>query len=156
MARGRSKLTDKEEKILVQAQLMGLSTASMVRIGNRLRAIDKERIEKAAVDDYTSGFSWAPMLDEAKNNKQIGWAVTAPSGHIFEFTERCWAKPTYYERRFSYTVTIRKPGTRFKMRVYSDVITSIHNDWLARLCPEGSKELYAMIRWARAFNLQGD
>jgi hypothetical protein len=51
MARGRAALTDKEERILIQAQLMGLSTASMVKIGNRLKALEQEREAMNHIND---------------------------------------------------------------------------------------------------------
>ena len=64
MPRGRKALTDKQERILVQCQLMGLTTADMVQISNRLRALDKEREFKSRVNEFASGFTWTAKILE--------------------------------------------------------------------------------------------
>ena len=150
MTRGRAPLTDKEEKILIQAQLMGLSTASMVKIGNRLRALEKDRRDKAEIDEYTQGFTWNKLMDPVQPHRQIGWSVTTPEGHVCEFTHRKRVTSrSWYQRTFNYRVKISKPGTRFKVREVKKAEINVHDDWRARLCPENNKELYAMVRWAR-------
>ena len=45
MTRVRAKLTDKQERILVQAQLMGLTPRDMTQISNRVVALQKEAEE---------------------------------------------------------------------------------------------------------------
>ena len=58
MSRGRKPLTDKQERILVQCQLMGMTTADLVTISNRLKAIDAENEFRSRVAEATHGFSW--------------------------------------------------------------------------------------------------
>ena len=49
MARERAKLSDKQERILVQCQLMGLTPSDMTQISNRLVALERERGFKADI-----------------------------------------------------------------------------------------------------------
>lgn len=142
MARSRAKLSDKEEKILVQAQLMGLTTESMVRIGNRLRALDKERKDKAAIAAACHGITQEKLDDK-------GWKITVSSGHVLAFTPakkngKAW---TGWQSKF-WNIAVTKPGTRYTPKeieardVYQDY--TIPN----RLCPENSRELYSLILFA--------
>lgn len=139
MARGRVALTDKEEKILLQAQLMGLSTSSMIKIGNRLRALEKEREDKALIDQTCQGFTWVKC--------ETGWVIVTPDNYHCEFTDEKRGKSTWYDRVFTYKVKVYKPGTRFKPKFLKDCSVRISDDWRAKLCPEGSKNLYGMIRF---------
>jgi hypothetical protein len=144
MARERAKLTDKEEKILVQAQLMGLTTASMVKIGNRLKALEHEREVKAEIDTVTSQFSY-----KQKEGK-LGWEITTSDGHVWHFTNRHYNSRNVgwnYKKTISYTICLEKPGTRFQPRVSKNHELYISDDWgPAKFMPEKSKELYAMMR----------
>jgi hypothetical protein len=139
MARGRVALTDKEEKILLQAQLMGLSTSSMVKIGNRLRALEKEREDKALIDQTCQGFSWVKT--------PTGWIVITPDNYHCEFTDEKRGKSTWYERVYTYKLKVYKPGTRFKPKFFKERSIRVSDDWRAKLCPAGSKNLYGMIRF---------
>lgn len=139
MSRGRAALTDKEEKILIQSQLMGLTPSSMVKIGNRLKAIEKEREDKAHIDQTCQGYTWV------KN--QAGWTIITPENYHCEFTDEKKGKSTWYDRVFSYKVKVHKPGTRFKPRFFKEKSIRISDDWKAKLCPAGSKTVYGMIRF---------
>jgi hypothetical protein len=143
MPRGRAKLTDKEERILVQAQLMGLGTESMVRIGNRLRALDKEREFRSKVDEAASGFSWT-----VKNSSSF--TITDSKGKIYEvavtkdYSNYDWnhGGPKSYA-----DVTITHPGTRFKKRVINKHnLNNPWNDEIVSACPEKNKYLYRVMR----------
>ena len=139
MARGRAALTNKEEKILIQAQLMGLSTASMIKIGNRLRALEQERDAIAQIDQDCQGYSWAPIKD--------GWVITTPDRYVVEFTNQRAGKSSWYQKNWAFDVKVSKPGTRFKVREFKKKEVSVSDDWKARLCPAGSKIVYAMVRF---------
>lgn len=139
MPRGRAALTDKEEKILVQAQLMGLSTSSMVKIGNRLKAIEKEREDKALIDQTCQGYTWIKT--------DTGWTIITPENYHCEFTDKKQGKSSWYERVFTYKVKVYKPNTRFKPRFFKEKSIRISDDWKAKLCPAGDKGVYAMIRF---------
>ena len=139
MARGRAALTDKEEKILIQAQLMGLSTASMVKIGNRLRALEKERDDIAEINNACQGYSWSEIKG--------GWAVVTPDKYTVEFTNQTRGRDSWYQVNWNFDIKVYKPGTRFKPRTYKKKGINVSNDWKARLCPANSKVLYALIRY---------
>lgn len=59
---------------------MGLSTASMVKIGNRLRALEKEREEIDRINETVQGFVFSETQDVEKLQ------VTDPDGHVIEAT----------------------------------------------------------------------
>lgn len=140
MARGRAQLTEKQERILIQAQLMGLTPQDMQRISNRLIALQKEAEEIQKVGDNVRGYSWT--RDDNKN-----WIVTTPDGHVCKFTKGKNKKTQWWETTYNYDVTVTKPGTAFKTRELKDRRISQRNEWRAKLLPEKNKELYGMIIW---------
>ena len=140
MARGRAPLTDKEEKILIQAQLMGLSTASMVKIGNRLRALEQEREAIANIENTVAGYTWEDLTSG-------NWKITTPEGHLVEATKTARGKSSWNHYGWNYNIKVSKPGTRFKERSYKEQSMYMEYDWKKRLMPGNSKELYALIRW---------
>ncbi len=143
MPRGRAALTDKEERILVQAQLMGLSTASMVKIGNRLKALEQEREEIARIDEACQGFTWT------ENQTADKLSVTTPDGMVIEAVRGVRGKSHWNKFTWNYTIRVTKPGTRFKPRNYKNKELSCDYDWKKRLMPAKSKELYSLILWAK-------
>ena len=144
MARERVALTDKEEKILIQAQLMGLTTSSMVKIGNRLKALEREREIKSDVDQLVSKFTY-----KQKENK-TGWEVTDEEGRVWHFTNRLrsrrnsgWSNHV----EVMYDIAVEKPGTRFQVRSATHQTIYMSEDWgPAKFMPEKNKELYAIMR----------
>lgn len=143
MARDRVKLTDKEEKILVQAQLMGLSTSSMIKIGNRLKALELERDRKVEIDQVVSEYTY-----KEKSDKQ-GWEVTEKDGKVWHFTNRRKTKSSSWRSSVElyFDIAVEKPGTRFHLRVSKAQRVYISDDWgPAKLMPEKNKELYAILR----------
>jgi hypothetical protein len=140
MPRQRARLTDKQERILVQAQLMGLTPRDMQRISNRLIALQKEAEESKNVNDTISGYTWI------KNDKE-SWTITTPEGYVCKFGKPMKGNRMFWETVKEYPITVTKPGTAFKTRVLQKKQVSIRNEWLAKLCPENSKELYGMIKW---------
>jgi len=143
MPRSRAALSDKEERILVQAQLMGLSTASMVKIGNRLKALEKERDEIARINDVCQGFTWAE-----KQTADL-LTVTTSDGTVIEAVRGSKGKSHWNKFTWTYTIKVSKPGTRFKTRTYKDRELSCDYDWKKKLMPAQSKELYSLIRWVK-------
>ena len=141
MARSRAKLSEKQERILIQAQLMGLTPHDMQQISNRLIALQKEAEEIKKIGETTQGFSWT------KTEKGT-WNVRTPDGHLCEFSKgKKNSRRGYWERRLEYTIHVTKPGTAFKPRNFTKEI-GIRDEWVARLCPANSKELYALVNWA--------
>jgi hypothetical protein len=141
MARGRAKLSDKQERILVQAQLMGLTPRDMQQISNRLIALQREADEIKKVGDAIQGYSWT------KTEKGT-WNITTPDGYLCEFSKGQRVKRDYWSRKLDYSIKVTKPGTAFKPRHLQKKGIGVNDDWTARICPEGSKELYALINWA--------
>lgn len=151
MARERTPLTEKEERILVQAQLMGLSTASMVKIGNRLRALEKEREAVAELNDAVHGFSWEGV--QTANNL----SVVTPKGYTVTATRSTGGKSYWRHYNWYYEVVISKPGTRFKERRIDGVELRVDYNWKKKHMPANSKELYALINWCRnQYNIDMD
>lgn len=139
----RKPLTDKEERILVQAQLMGLTTDSMVRIGNRLRALEREAEEIAQINEAVAGYTWeTPSKEKLTIVNPEGYKITAHST-----TPRRSSSFYYRSMSRSYDLDISKPGTRVKLRQVSDVNLMEGRDWRKRMMPANSKELYSLIRW---------
>lgn len=143
MPRGRKKLTDKQERILIQCQLMGLTTADLVTISNRLKAIDKENEFRAQVSEVTAGFSW-----KIKNKREF--TITGREGHVYDVKcTRDYSRRSWNDLNHDYAViTVSKPGTRFKTHTISD--HRLNKDWaddeVIGICPEGSKYLYRVMR----------
>ena len=141
MARGRAKLTEKQERILVQAQLMGLTPRDMQQISNRLIALQREADEIKKIGENVQGFTWSKTDNGT-------WNVTTPEGYLCEFSKGSSGKRSYWERTKDYTIKVTKPGTAFKVRQFKKGI-GIRDEWIAKLCPENSKELYALVCWAQ-------
>lgn len=142
MPRGRKPLTDKQERILVQCQLMGLTTADLVTISNRLKALDIEREFKARVAEASHGFTWT--MKDRRN-----FTLTDSAGHVYDvkvvsdYSSSSWSQQCHDYA----SITVSKPGTRFKPRTVSS--HPLRNPWgdeIVSACPEGSKYLYRMMR----------
>lgn len=146
--RGRAALTEKEERILIQSQLMGLTPSSMVKIGNRLKALEKEAQDIAEINEACQGFSWEVLKDETRKNDKAGWVVTTPDNFKVKFV-RGKKKTRWGGYEVVWDLHVTKPGTRYKPRVLKDKSLHVDYDWRAKLCPANSKELYSCIRYCR-------
>ncbi len=142
MARGRAKLTEKQERILIQAQLMGLTARDMQQIGNRLIALQKEARDRQEIENYCQGFSW----EKTKDNE---WRVTTPEGHVVETHKTGKFRTEWNRHSIEYDFKVYKPGTRFKIRNFKKTSASVELEWRKKLMPEQSKELYGVIRWIK-------
>ena len=141
MARDRAKLTDKQERILVQCQLMGLTTRDMTQISNRLVALEREREWLRDIDESKADCEWQRV-------GTTGWVITHRDGKIYTCTpyKKSNKQQSYWDRSiYAWDVKINKPGTRFKEKVLSDVTLYVDRNVTARICPENSKELYGLL-----------
>jgi hypothetical protein len=149
MARERAKLSDKQERILVQCQLMGLTPSDMTQISNRLVALEKERGFKADIADAMADKTWT------KTNN--GWTIVDSKGRTYECQK---AKPgkrhqSYWDRAvYAWDVSISGPDKRYKAKTLSDVTVHIDFGITARICPENSKELYALLKGIKNGRIQ--
>jgi hypothetical protein len=153
MSRGRAKLTDKEEKILMMSQLMGLTPSSMVKIGNRLKALENEAREIANINEAVAGFTW-------ENLGNGNWKITDPESRVIEAIRKERGKSRWDSFSWEFDLKVSKPGTRFKPRMFKKQSVRCEYDWKKRLMPGNSKELYAIIRslkyidWTQAVELK--
>jgi hypothetical protein len=144
MPRGRKQLTDKQERILVQCQLMGMTTADLVTISNRLKALDAEREFKNRVSEITHGFTWTVKKPRRE------FTITDSTGHVYtvkvisDYSRESWNRSCHDYAE----VTVSKPGTRYKTRTFPK--HPLRDDWneneIGSACPEGNKYLYRMMR----------
>lgn len=142
MARERAKLTDKQERILVQCQLMGLTTSDMTQISNRLVALEKERAFKADIVEAVGDKTWT------KTDK--GWRIMDGQGRVYDCQK---AKPSkrhqsYWDRQVygHWDVNISGRDKRFKEKMLSDITVHLEYGITSRICPENSKELCALLK----------
>ncbi len=143
MARSRAKLTEKQERILIQAQLMGLTPRDMQQISTRLIALQKEADEIKYIGEATQGYVW----EQPSINGSL--KVITPDGYLVEAVRGKKGKSHWNKYSWEYNITVTKPGTRFKTRHYKDKTLSCDYDWKKRLMPAQSKELYSLINWCR-------
>ena len=144
MTRVRTPLTEKQERILIQCQLMGLTTRDMTQISNRLVLLERERnfirdVEMVMqnVQDY--------KIDKIKNTYEIVDRV----GNVY--TCKKTQKSNYYSEIFDVKVS-RLDGTiktHKNQTVYADSTGEV-----AKHCPEKNKRLFRLCksiktgRWA--------
>lgn len=142
MTRQRAALTEKQERILIQCQLMGLTTADMVKISNRLKALDAEREYRAEIADVV-----ASHKIEAQPK---GWRIIADNGVVYSCTKRrAKENRDWYYRGPNWVWDIdifpkkgskKAPKTILNHKVYVAVgLTS-------KSCPEGDKQLFGLMR----------
>ncbi len=141
MARERAKLTDKQERILVQCQLMGLTPRDMTQISNRLVALEKEREFLADIAEATANKTWT------KTDK--GWTIVDSNGRIYECrkAKRNNRHQSYWDRAvWAWDINISGKDKRFKSKQLSDITVHIDFGITSRICPENSKDLYSLLK----------
>lgn len=136
MTRTRTPLTEKQERILVQCQLMGLTTRDMTQISNRLVALERERnfikdVEMVMqnIQDYKT--------DKSKNVYEIVDKI----GNVY--TCRKAQKSTYYSEVFD--VKVHRVDGLIKnhknQTIYPDSTGEV-----AKHCPEKNKRLFRLCK----------
>lgn len=134
MARGRAVLGEKLERIMVQSQLMGLTTADMIKIANRMRALELEREFIRDVDTVSAGKTF-----EKKSN--LHYIIKDDSGHVYD----CKGVRDYngWQMRTKWTIetTYRKKTKVFKDQTLYDDAREV-----ARVCPGGEKVVYRLMK----------
>jgi hypothetical protein len=138
MARTRAALTDKQEKILIQCQLMGMTTADMVKISNRLRAIDAEREFRIKVDEVVQGMTWTKP-------ERSHYIVTDSKGLVYDCKyQRKYSN--HWNKTETWEIKVNHPGTRMKEKVFKEKNIWSNGDEAARLCPDNDKRLYRLLK----------
>jgi hypothetical protein len=140
----RKPLSDKEERVLAYAQLMGVEVASMSRIANRMRAQAQEQENAQAVARVVDDYAWTVIHDRHPQqvyeiqNKSTGW-----SWHC-QGTGR--GSSSWFNNGWQFEVTWTAPnGTVGKEMP----VPSQPRDLPLRLLPESDRALYGLLRWIR-------
>ena len=139
MARGRAQLSEKQERILIQCQLMGLTTKDMTQISNRLKSLDKEREFKVRVDEVTAGVTW-------KQNSKGHYLITTKDGFLYECILKKVLGQSPWEKKDQWTIKVSHPGTRMKEKIFNKenlYYTEYHE--VVSACPNKDKRLFRLL-----------
>lgn len=140
MPRGRKQLTDKQERILVQCQLMGLTTADLVTISNRLKALDAEREFRDRVTEIAEGFTWS-----MKNKKEFTIIDRRNVYQVQCYTEHPDRNWSGLNTDYADITVISSKKKSLNRNVTKYRLNNWENE-ISVLCPEGSKYLYRVMR----------
>jgi hypothetical protein len=140
----RKPLSDKEERVLAYAQLMGVEVSSMSRIANRMRAqaLEQENARTVArvVDDYT----WTVISSE--HPRQVYEISSKSTGWQWHCQGTGRGSSSWFNVGWEFEVTWTAPnGTVGKEMP----VPSQPRDLQLRLLPERDRALYGLIRWIR-------
>jgi len=142
MARDRAKLTDKQERILVQCQLMGLTTADMVKISNRLRSLDAEREHREEIADVVATHKVEAIPK--------GWRITSDKGIVYSCVKKKGkGSDGWYSRGPAWVWDIDifpKKGSKKPPQTVTNHKVWISDTLTTRSCPEGDKQLFGLFR----------
>jgi hypothetical protein len=143
----RKPLSDKEERVLAYAQLMGVEVASMSRIANRMRAqaLEQENARTVArvVDDYT----WTVIHDRHRYDahREVYEIVSKSRGWQWHCQGTGRGSSSWFNVGWEFEVTWTAPdGT---VGTGMTPVPSQPRDLQLRLLPERDRALYGMIRW---------
>lgn len=145
MPKVRAKLSEKQERILIQAQLMGLTERDMVQIGNRLMALKKESDMKKMIAETIEGYTW-----ESKSTNKHSWLIRTPNGYEILAEKGKKTKPNYFRYGMDWKMTVTKPGTKFKPREWTETFLNVDYQWKKSLMPENNKDLFCVIKYIKS------
>ena len=138
----RKPLTDKEERVLAYAQLMGVEVSSMSRIANRMRAQAQEQENAQTVARVVGDYDWTVIHSEHPHqvyeisSKSTGWRWRCQG------TGR--GSSSWFNTGWQFEVTWTAPdGTVGKEMP----VPSQPRDLQLRLMPERDRALYGLLRW---------
>lgn len=138
----RKPLTDKEERVLAYAQLMGVEVASMSRIANRMRAQALEQENAKEVADMISDYEWTVVSSE--HPRQVYEISSKSTGWRWHCQCTGRGSSSWFSSNWEFIVTWTAPnGTVDKVQANP----SQPRDLQLRLLPERDRALYGMIRW---------
>jgi len=138
MARTRAALSDKQERILVQCQLMGLTTSDMTQISNRLKALDTEREFLHKVKEVSNGMVGTQLSDNL-------YEIADSSGKKYQFALQARNMRGWGYATNTWNVTVSKPGTRMATKEFHKIDINSNNEVIARLCPQQSKIMFSLM-----------
>jgi hypothetical protein len=142
----RKPLTDKEERVLAYAQLMGVEVASMSRIANRMRAQAQEQENAKEVAGVISDYTWTVIHDRhLYDAHHEGYEIVSKStGWKWHCQGTGRGSSGWFGSNWEFEVTWTAPdGTVGK----TETSPNQPRDLQLRLLPERDRALYGMIRW---------
>jgi hypothetical protein len=113
----------------------------MTQISNRLVALEKEREFKADIAEAAADRTWTKT--------DLGWRIVDSVGRVYECkkVKRNTRHQSYWDRSIlAWDITISGPNKRYKDKSLSDITVYVDHGITARICPENSKELYALLK----------
>jgi len=138
----RKPLSDKEERVLAYAQLMGVEVASMSRIANRMRAQALEQENARTVSRVVEDYTWTVVSSE--HPRQVYEISSKSTGWRWHCQGTGVGSSTWFSSSWQFEVTWTAPdGTVGKF----ETSPSRPRDLQLRLLPERDRALYGMIRW---------
>lgn len=140
----RKPLTDKEERVLAYAQLMGVEVASMSRIANRMRAQALEQENAQTVARVIDGYEWTVIHN--RHPQQVYEILNKSTGWRWHCQGTGRGSSSWFNTGWQFEVTWTAPnGTVGKEMP----VPSQPRDLPLRLLPESDRALYGLIRWIR-------
>jgi hypothetical protein len=138
----RKPLTDKEERVLAYAQLMGVEVSSMSRIANRMRAQAQEQENAQTVAAVVGDYDWTVVSSE--HPRQVYEISSKNTGWRWHCRGTGRGSSSWYDASWQFEVTWTAPnGTLGK----EGPSPSQPRDLQLRLLPERDRALYGLIRW---------
>lgn len=141
MPRERIKLSDKQERIIVQCQLMGITTRDMVQISNRLVAIEKEAFFKKTVEQVMSHIK-SYNFDKKKS------IYTIVDDTDTEYTIKLHKKQHYRTDLIDISFSTANYGSKDQKKTYKNqtVYPDLAYYEISKFCPENSKLLFRLCK----------
>ena len=140
----RKPLTDKEERVLAYAQLMGVEVSSMSRIANRMRAQVLEQENARTVAQVVGDYAWTVIHRE--HPQQVYEILNKSTGWRWHCQGTGRGSSSWFNTGWQFDVTWTAPdGTVGKEMP----VPSQPRDLPLRLLPESDRALYGLLRWIR-------
>jgi hypothetical protein len=138
----RKPLTDKEERVLAYAQLMGVEVSSMSRIANRMRAQAQEQQNARTVAAVVGDYDWTVIHGE--HPRQVYEILNKSTGWHWHCQGTGRGSSSWYNVGWEFEVTWTAPnGTVGKEMP----VPSQPRDLQLRLLPERDRALFGLLRW---------
>lgn len=138
----RKPLTDKEQRVLVYAQLMGVEVASMSRIANRMRAQEQEQANVNCVATVVSDYEWTVI--NGVHPTQVYEILNKSTGWQWHCRGTGRGSTSWFNDDWQFEVTWRAPDGTVGRDAPSP---SQPRDLRLRLLPERDRALYGLLRW---------
>jgi hypothetical protein len=140
----RKPLSDKEERVLAYAQLMGVEVASMSRIANRMRAQAQEQENARAVARVVDDYTWTVIHNN--HPQQVYEILNKSTGWRWHCQGTGRGSSSWFNTGWQFEVTWTAPNGLVGKET---PVPSQPRDLPLRLLPESDRALYGLLRWIR-------